>query len=122
MSVSRSRHVRAIHPAAAFTAAVAFANSALAAQTPSDKRPMTFLDQQNMRQIGSPAPSPDKKSLLYTISIPDWGQARRQTATATFGPDDELRQVRGPGAEGGHQRDRREAGEVEAGEPEGAAQ
>ena len=79
MSVSRSRHIRAIHHAAACTAALAFASSALAAQTPSDKRPMTFLDQQNMRQVGSPAPSPDRKSLLYTISIPDWNQARRQT-------------------------------------------
>ena len=80
MSLSRSRHLRAIHPAAAFTAALAYASSSLAAQTPSDgKRPMTFLDQQNMRQVGSPAPSPDRKSLLYTISIPDWNQARRQT-------------------------------------------
>ena len=80
MPLSRSRHFRAIHPAAAFTAALAYASSSLVAQTPSDaKRPMTFLDQQNMRQVGSPAPSPDRKSLLYTISIPDWNQARRQT-------------------------------------------
>jgi len=79
MSVSRSRHIRAIHPVA-FTAALVCAGSALAAQTPSDgKRPITFLDQQNMRQVGSPAPSPDRKSLRYTISIPDWNQARRQT-------------------------------------------
>ncbi len=40
---------------------------------------MTFLDQQNMRQVGSPAPSPDRKWLLYTISVPDWKEARRQT-------------------------------------------
>ena len=32
-----------------------------------------------MRQIGSPAPSPDAKLLLYTISTPDWKEARRQT-------------------------------------------
>jgi Tol biopolymer transport system component len=40
---------------------------------------MTFLDQQNMRQVGSPTPSPDRKWLLYTISVPDWKEARRQT-------------------------------------------
>jgi dipeptidyl aminopeptidase/acylaminoacyl peptidase len=45
-------------------------------QTP---RPMTFLDMQQMRQVGSPTPSPDKKLLLYTLSIPDWKEARRQT-------------------------------------------
>lgn len=50
-----------------------------AAQTPDAKRPMTFLDQQLMRQAGSPAPSPDRKLLLYTISTPDWKEARRQT-------------------------------------------
>ena len=77
MPVSRSRHISAIPAAAAITAALA---SALGAQTPADgKRPMTFLDQQNMRQIGAPAPSPDRKALLYTISVPDWNQARRQT-------------------------------------------
>lgn len=42
-------------------------------------RPMTWLDMQNMRQIGSPAPSPDGKWLLYTLSVPDWKEARRQS-------------------------------------------
>lgn len=41
-------------------------------------RPMTWLDVQNMRQIGTPAPSPDGKWLLYTLSVPDWKEARRQ--------------------------------------------
>jgi dipeptidyl aminopeptidase/acylaminoacyl peptidase len=41
-------------------------------------RPMTFLDMQNMRQVGSPAPSPDGKWLLYTLSVPDWKESRRQ--------------------------------------------
>jgi dipeptidyl aminopeptidase/acylaminoacyl peptidase len=41
--------------------------------------PMTFLDVQKMRQIGSPTPSPDGKLLLYTISTPDWKEAKRQT-------------------------------------------
>jgi dipeptidyl aminopeptidase/acylaminoacyl peptidase len=40
---------------------------------------MTFLDMQLMRQAGSPTPSPDGKWLLYTISFPDWKEARRQT-------------------------------------------
>src|SRR5690349_21832091 len=43
------------------------------------QRPITFLDRQLERQIGSPTPSPDGKWLLYTLSTPDWSQARRQT-------------------------------------------
>jgi dipeptidyl aminopeptidase/acylaminoacyl peptidase len=78
MSVSRPWHLGAIYSASSFTVALAWAG-ALAAQTPDGKRPLTFLDQQNMRQIGAPAPSPDRKRLLYTLSIPDWNQARRQT-------------------------------------------
>lgn len=42
------------------------------------KRPMTFLDVQLMRQVGAPTPSPDGRWLLYTISTPDWKEARRQ--------------------------------------------
>ena len=42
------------------------------------RRPLTFLDLQNMRQIGAPAPSPTGASLLYTLSVPDWKEARRQ--------------------------------------------
>jgi dipeptidyl aminopeptidase/acylaminoacyl peptidase len=40
---------------------------------------MTFLDMQQMRQAGSPTPSPDGRWLLYTLSTPDWQEARRQT-------------------------------------------
>src|SRR5215217_1229915 len=40
---------------------------------------MTFLDAQNMRQTAAPDLSSDGKSMLYTLSIPDWNQARRQT-------------------------------------------
>jgi dipeptidyl aminopeptidase/acylaminoacyl peptidase len=43
------------------------------------KRPMEFLDVQQMRTIGSPAPSPDGQRVLYTLSFPDWKEARRQT-------------------------------------------
>lgn len=48
----------------------------LAAQ---DKRPLTFLDVQNMRTVGSPAVSPDGRLMLYTLSTPDWSAARRQS-------------------------------------------
>jgi dipeptidyl aminopeptidase/acylaminoacyl peptidase len=54
----------------------------LQAQAPSApvaKRPMTALDQQLMRQIGAPTPSPDGRWMLYTLSTPDWKEARRQT-------------------------------------------
>jgi dipeptidyl aminopeptidase/acylaminoacyl peptidase len=42
-------------------------------------RPITFLDRQYQRDVGSPTPSPDGKWLLCTPSTPDWNQARRQT-------------------------------------------
>lgn len=60
--------------------ACGFATHAAAQTARSDgKRPMTFLDMQAMRQVGSPAPSPDGRWLLHTISVPDWEDARRQT-------------------------------------------
>lgn len=45
----------------------------------SGSRPMTFLDMQQMNQVGSLTPSPDGKWLLYTLSTPDWKEAKRQT-------------------------------------------
>src|SRR4051812_18966516 len=53
----------------------------LAAQQPPSTafRPITFLDRQLQRDIGSPTPSPDGKWGLYTLSTPDWSQAKRQT-------------------------------------------
>src|SRR5918912_184792 len=42
-------------------------------------RPMTFLDVQYLRQIGSTEVSPDGRWLLYTLSIPDWKNARRES-------------------------------------------
>ena len=50
----------------------------LDAQAAVAQRPMTFLDMQNTRQIGASAFSPDGKSLVYTVSVPDWNQSRRQ--------------------------------------------
>jgi dipeptidyl aminopeptidase/acylaminoacyl peptidase len=60
---------------------VAFGISAAATATAGaqQKRPMTFMDGQLMRQAGSPTPSPDGKWMLYTVSVPDWKEARRQT-------------------------------------------
>ena len=43
------------------------------------QRPMDFLDVQNMKNVGGAAPSPDGQWLLYTLSTPDWKEARRQT-------------------------------------------
>ena len=50
--------------------------AALGAQA---QRPMNFLDVQHLNQVGNQAPSPDGQWLLYTISSPDWKEARRQT-------------------------------------------
>ena len=49
------------------------------AQSPDARRPMTFLDVQQMKNVGSPAPSPDGRWMLYTLSTMDWKEARRQT-------------------------------------------
>ena len=53
----------------------------ISAQTPAETtlRPITFLDMQLMRQAGSATPSPDGRWMLYTVSAPDWQEARRQT-------------------------------------------
>jgi dipeptidyl aminopeptidase/acylaminoacyl peptidase len=68
---------------AAFALSATVAAQAVSGQAPGSqaatKRPMTFLDMQLMRQAGSPAPSPDRQWLLYTVSTPDWKEARRQS-------------------------------------------
>ncbi len=43
------------------------------------KRPMTFLDVQRLNQTGSLALSPDGRSALYALTVPDWKEARRFT-------------------------------------------
>jgi dipeptidyl aminopeptidase/acylaminoacyl peptidase len=43
------------------------------------KRPMTFLDMQHMRQVSSPTLSPDGRMMLYTLSVIDWKEGKRQT-------------------------------------------
>jgi dipeptidyl aminopeptidase/acylaminoacyl peptidase len=42
-------------------------------------RPMTFLDMQHLRSAGGFAPSLDGRWVLYTVTTPDWEQARSQT-------------------------------------------
>src|SRR5688500_13286415 len=59
---------------------IASANGVLPSlQAQAARRPMTFLDMQQMKQVGSPTPSPDRRLLLYTLSTPDWKEAKRQT-------------------------------------------
>ena len=58
-------------------AGLAFAAEPLRGQA-APTRPMTWLDAQNMRQVGAPAYSPDGRWALYTLSVPDWKEARRQ--------------------------------------------
>jgi dipeptidyl aminopeptidase/acylaminoacyl peptidase len=43
------------------------------------KRPMTFLDVQEMRSAGGVAVSPDGRWALYTLTTPDWKEARSQS-------------------------------------------
>ncbi len=43
------------------------------------KRPMTFLDMQRTRSMGAASVSPDGRWMLYTISTPDWKEAKRQS-------------------------------------------
>ena len=55
-----------------------FAATAATAQQTS-RRPMDFLDVQLLRSAGSLAISPDGRSVLYALTIPDWKEARSTT-------------------------------------------
>ena len=70
-----------IRPVAALVVVLLVALTPVRAQgqAAAAKRPMTFLDMQKMRQAGAPSPSPDGRWLLYTISTPDWKEAKKQT-------------------------------------------
>jgi dipeptidyl aminopeptidase/acylaminoacyl peptidase len=61
------------------TLATATVIACAAAAPAQNKRPLTFLDMQHMRQAGAPTVSPDRNWLLYTLSTPDWKEAKRQT-------------------------------------------
>ena len=43
------------------------------------QRPMTFLDVQQLRSVSGASVSPDGRRVLYTLSVPDWKEARRTT-------------------------------------------
>ena len=51
----------------------------LGAQPSTAKRPLNFLDVQNMQQASAPVLSPNGNWALYTLSVPDWKDARRQS-------------------------------------------
>jgi len=71
----RKLQIRPAFLALALTCALA----PLAYGQSAEKRPMTFLDVQHMRNVGSATPSPDGRWMLYTTSTMDWKEARRQT-------------------------------------------
>jgi dipeptidyl aminopeptidase/acylaminoacyl peptidase len=77
MFVPLPRQARLRAPAAAALLLSWLALAPAAAQQA--ERPMTFLDMQLMRSAGSPAPGPDGAWMLYTVSVPDWAKAERQT-------------------------------------------
>lgn len=64
-----------------FAALLLLAASALWSQAPAtgDKRPMTFVDVVSIRSVSDSAVSPDGKSLLYTLSVPDWQDGKSYT-------------------------------------------
>ena len=72
---------RSFTPVAIATAvALSALSTTVAAQsTDGALRPMTFLDMQQQRSFGSPAPSPDGKWLLHTVTTPNWQTARSQS-------------------------------------------
>jgi dipeptidyl aminopeptidase/acylaminoacyl peptidase len=69
-----SNRTRLLHTVAILTLTLGNYAGAQAQQ-----RPMTFLDMQQMSTAGSFTPSPDGRWLLYTVSVPDWKEARRQS-------------------------------------------
>jgi dipeptidyl aminopeptidase/acylaminoacyl peptidase len=52
---------------------------AFAGPVAAQQRAMTFLDPQHLRTVGDPAVSPDGRRVLYTLSVPNWKEARRYT-------------------------------------------
>jgi len=94
MPIARPPHARSFLASLAAALALATSSQPAQAQAPDGKRPMTFLDMQNLRQVGSPTPSPDRKWMLYTVSVPDWNVARRQTDIYLVSMDQGVRATR----------------------------
>src|SRR5215204_2931870 len=53
--------------------------SSVATGQRAEKRPMDFLDVQLLRSAGALAVSPDGRSVLYALTVPDWKEARSTT-------------------------------------------
>ena len=58
---------------------LAFLATPWAIHAQGSKRPMTWMDQQRTRSAAGAAVSPDGQWVLYTISTPDWKEARSQS-------------------------------------------
>jgi dipeptidyl aminopeptidase/acylaminoacyl peptidase len=74
----RSFTIRRVVTAVVITMAAGII-SAPVAHSQAGLRPMTFLDMRHMRSAGAPTPSPDGQWMLYTVSTPDWKEAKNQT-------------------------------------------
>ena len=72
-------HISCARRLASFAVLTLIATAQTSAQTATAPRPMTFLDVQHMRSAGAPSVSPDGRWILYTISTPDWKEARTQS-------------------------------------------
>ncbi|MDX2030209.1 MAG: S9 family peptidase [Blastocatellia bacterium] len=67
---------RRLLPLVAIAAAALLGWGLVGAQT---RRPMNFLDTQELRTVAPPAISPDGRWGLYSLSVPDWKAAKRST-------------------------------------------
>ncbi len=76
--MTRSRNRRLLVPLVLACLGCLAASSPALAQAAAS-RPMTFLEVQQLEQVGAPRPSPDGRWLLYTLNKPDWKEARRQS-------------------------------------------
>lgn len=48
-------------------------------ETTTAQRPMTFIDVVSIRSVGDTSVSPDGKSMLYALSVPDWQDGKTYT-------------------------------------------
>ena len=73
-------HLRTLLRSFALTLPIlAISFSPAEAQGTGNKRPMTWMDQQRTRNAGGATVSPDGRWVLYTVSTPDWKEAKSQS-------------------------------------------
>ena len=72
------RHSALLCRAGLVVASLAAATAPLTAQGTA-KRPMTWMDQQQLRSASAPVISPDGQWGIYTLSTPDWKDAKSQS-------------------------------------------